>query len=72
MNRYAIKRTNGNKVAGILNYDETTRTYTIDIPDGVFSILKRFRPYKKGGLPFGSPRRVYILCREYQITCDIL
>ncbi len=37
MNRYAIKRTNGNKVAGILNYDETTRTYTIDIPTGISS-----------------------------------
>lgn len=37
MNRYAIKRTNGNKVVGILNYDEKVRTYTIDIPDGVSS-----------------------------------
>lgn len=35
MNRYAIK--NGNKVVGILNYDKTARTYTIDIPDGVSS-----------------------------------
>lgn len=37
MNRYAIKRTNRNKVVGILNYDEMARTYTIDIPDGVSS-----------------------------------
>lgn len=37
MNRYAIKRTNGNKVVAILNYDEMARTYTIDIPIGISS-----------------------------------
>ena len=37
MNRYAIKRTNGNKVVAILNYDEMAGTYTIDIPIGISS-----------------------------------
>lgn len=37
MNRYAIKRTNGNKAVGILNYDETAGTYTIDVPIGISS-----------------------------------
>ena len=35
MTRYAIKRNNKNKVFGILNYDETAKSYTIDIPEGV-------------------------------------
>ena len=35
MNRYAIKRNNRNKIVGILNYDEQTRQYTIDIPEDV-------------------------------------
>ena len=37
MNRYEIKRTNGNKAVGILNYDETAGTYTIDVPIGISS-----------------------------------
>lgn len=37
MNRYEIKRTNGNKAVGILNYDETAETYTIDITIGISS-----------------------------------
>ena len=35
MSRYAIKRMNVNKTVGILNYDEQTRQYTIDIPEDV-------------------------------------
>lgn len=35
MNRYAIKRNNRNKIVGILNYDERTKKYTIDIPENV-------------------------------------
>ena len=35
MNRYAIKRKNRNKIVGILNYDERTKKYTIDIPENV-------------------------------------
>lgn len=35
MTRYAIKKNNRNKIVGILNYDEQTKTYTIDIPEDV-------------------------------------
>ncbi|MDO4266691.1 MAG: hypothetical protein Q4C63_09560 [Eubacteriales bacterium] len=35
MIRYAIKRNDKNKVLGILNYDEQTKKYTIDIPEDV-------------------------------------
>lgn len=37
MNRYAIKRNNINKIVRILNYDERTKKYTIDIPEDVSS-----------------------------------
>lgn len=37
MSRYAIKRDNRNKIVGILNYDERTKKYTIDIPKNVSS-----------------------------------
>lgn len=35
MTKYAVKRNNRNKVVAILNYDETTKSYTIDIPENV-------------------------------------
>lgn len=35
MTRYAIKKNNRNKIVGILNYDEQSKTYTIDIPENV-------------------------------------
>lgn len=35
MSRYAIKRNNRNKIVGILNYNEQTKKYTIDIPEDV-------------------------------------
>lgn len=35
MSRYAIKRNNKNKIVAILNYDEQTKKYTIDIPEDV-------------------------------------
>ena len=35
MTRYAIKKNSRNKIVGILNYDEQTKTYTIDIPENV-------------------------------------
>ena len=35
MSRYAIKKNNGEKIVGILNYDDRTKTYTIDIPVNV-------------------------------------
>lgn len=35
MSRYAIKHNKRNKVVAILNYDETSKTYTIDIPENV-------------------------------------
>lgn len=37
MTRYAVKRNNRNKTVAILNYDEKTKSYTIDIPDDVSS-----------------------------------
>lgn len=37
MTRYAIKKNSRNKIVGILNYDEQTKTYTIDIPENVSS-----------------------------------
>lgn len=37
MTRYAIKRNNRNKIVAILNYDEKTKSYTIDIPENVSS-----------------------------------
>ncbi|MDC7291107.1 hypothetical protein NXH76_25295 [Blautia schinkii] len=37
MRRYAIKRNNRNKIVGILNYDERTKKYRIDIPEDVSS-----------------------------------
>ena len=49
---------NENKAVGILNYDETARAYTIDIPDGVFSgevpfMLSLF--LKKGDCRLAAP-----------------
>lgn len=35
--KYAIKRNNRNKIVAILNYDEKTKSYTIDIPENVSS-----------------------------------
>ena len=35
MNRYAIRRNNRDKIVGILNYDEKTKKYTIEIPENV-------------------------------------
>lgn len=35
MKKYAIKRNNQNKTVAILNYDEKTKSYTIDIPENV-------------------------------------
>lgn len=35
MERYAIKRNNKNKAVAILNYDEKSKEYTIDIPDDI-------------------------------------
>lgn len=35
MSKYAIKRINRNKTVGILNYDEQTKRYTINIPEDV-------------------------------------
>ncbi|MDO4395377.1 MAG: hypothetical protein Q4C51_01105 [Clostridia bacterium] len=35
MNRYAIRRNNSEKIVGILNYDEKTKKYTIEIPENV-------------------------------------
>lgn len=35
MKKYAVKRTDKNKVIAILNYDEKNKEFTIDIPDGV-------------------------------------
>ena len=40
--RYAIKRNNRNKIVAILNYDEKTKTYTIDIPENVSSVETPF------------------------------
>ena len=37
MIRYAIKGNNRHKTVGILNYDDKTKKYTIDIPEGVES-----------------------------------
>lgn len=37
MTRYAIKRNNNSKVVAVLNYDEETKSYTIDIPKNVSS-----------------------------------
>lgn len=37
MTRYAIKRSNKNKIVAILNYDENEKSYTIDIPENVSS-----------------------------------
>ncbi len=37
LSRYAIKRNNRNKIVRILNYDERTKKYTIDIPEDVSS-----------------------------------
>lgn len=37
MTRYAIKRNNKNKTVAILNYDEKSKIYTIDIPENVSS-----------------------------------
>lgn len=34
MTKYAIKRNNQNKIVAILNYDEQSKSYTIDIPEG--------------------------------------
>ncbi len=34
MTKYAIKRNNRNKIIAILNYDEQSKSYTIDIPEG--------------------------------------
>ncbi len=31
--KYAIKRNNQNKIIAILNYDEQSKSYTIDIPE---------------------------------------
>ena len=40
--RYAIKRNNRNKIVGILNYDEKTKSYTIEIPENVSSVETPF------------------------------
>lgn len=35
MKKYAVKRNNQNKTVAILNYDEKSKKYTIDIPENV-------------------------------------
>jgi len=40
--KYAIKRNNRNKIVAILNYDEKTKSYTIDIPENVSSMETPF------------------------------
>lgn len=35
MKRYAVKRNHRDKIMAILNYDETNKTFTIDIPENV-------------------------------------
>ena len=36
MKKYAVKRTDKNKVIAILNYDEKNKEFTIDIPEDVY------------------------------------
>ena len=35
MQRYAVKRNETNRTVAILNYDEKSKTYTIDIPENI-------------------------------------
>lgn len=35
MKKYAVKRNNQEKIVAVLNYDESNKSYTIEIPDDV-------------------------------------